>query len=151
MQFNAPMDEFMMAYLIKSVPLNLDNAKTMLGLIDDEAAELSDEVTILRTDYPAIVKEAIDTIYIAAQQLRRMGVDVDACFKEVHRSNMSKAIPLDGSVSLSDELEIARKRYPKAGVVEGQRVAVLVCGDTGKVIKPTIYSKAVITDEMIGK
>jgi len=28
---------------------------------------------------------------------------------------------------------------------------VLKCSETGKVIKPTIYSAAVITDAMIGK
>lgn len=150
------MDEFHTAYMLKDKKMGNNEVITMHNLISDEVKELKQEVVKLvatvnfEDNRPDIVKEAIDTIYIAAQQLRLMGVDVDAALAEVHRSNMSKTLPLDGSVKLSDELEIARKRYPKAGIKEGQRKAVLICGDTNKVIKPTTYSQAVITPKMIG-
>lgn len=154
---NNMMDDFNTSYMIKDVPLNLENIERMYGLIQDEEQELFEEVVrgVANPEGSGInksnaVKEAIDCIYITAQQLRLMGVDVDAALAEVHRSNMSKALPLDGSVKLSDELEIARKRYPQAGIKEGQRKAVLLCGETNKVIKPTTYSQAVITPQMIG-
>ncbi len=148
---NNIMDDFNASYMIKDKRLCTANIKTMEGLITDEVHELAGEVHVPGfCNAPNAVKEAIDIIYIAAQQLRLMGVDVDAALAEVHRSNMSKALPLDGSVKLSDELEIARRRYPQAGIKEGQRKAVLMCGETNKVIKPTTYSKAVITPQMIG-
>lgn len=146
---NKIMDDFNTSYLLKDKALNRENAKVMQGLVFDETQELLLELS-KGFDTNAVVKETIDTIYIAAQQLRLMGVDVDAALAEVHRSNMSKALPLDGSVKLSDELEIARRRYPQAGIKEGQRKAVLMCGETNKVIKPTTYSKAVITPQMLG-
>lgn len=146
------MDEFNITYMLKDKELSFGNAKTMQHLIFDENIELLLELDEVKGELRKgnVVKEAIDCIYIAAQQLRLMGVDVDSALAEVHRSNMSKALPLDGSVKISDELEIARKRYPKAGVKEGQRKAVLICGDTNKVIKPTTYSAANITKEMVG-
>lgn len=151
------MDEFMQAYLIKNLPFNLENADAMADLIDDERFELQDELVldeengIPDINKANVVKETLDIIYVAAQRLRRMGVDVDAGLKEVHRSNMSKALLLDGSVDVDKELEIARERYPNAGIKYGQRIAVLICGDTNKVIKPTCYSPANITKEIIGE
>lgn len=150
------MNEFMTAYMLKNVPFDFASLHSLLKLAEDEMVELKEEVKIFAggstiDNRPDIVKESIDVIYVLAQRLVRMGVDVDTALTEVHRSNMSKALPLDGSVKLSDELEIARKRYPQAGIKEGQKVAVLMCGETNKVIKPTTYSKAVITPQIIGE
>lgn len=145
------MDDFMQAYLLKGQEFELRNLRDMCSLIDDEMDELLIEVETVKLNKANVVKETIDIIYVATQRLRRMGVDVDAALNEVHRSNMSKALPLDGSVSVEEELGIARKRYPNAGVKYGQRVAVLICGNTSKVIKPTTYSPAVITSQIIGE
>lgn len=152
---NNMMDEFMTTYLMKGVVFSGRNVHNMYNLALDEMAELQAEVGSFVEDaaaanQDAIVKESLDVVYVLTQRLRRMGVDVDAALAEVHRSNMSKALPLDGSVKLSNELEIARRRYPYAGIKEGQRKAVLMCGETNKVIKPTTYSEAVITPQMIG-
>lgn len=148
------MDDFMTAYMLKNVPFDFASLHSLFKLAEDEMIELKDELKIFAggntiDNRPNIVKESIDVIYVLSQRLRRMGVDVDAALAEVHRSNMSKALPLDGSVKLSDELEVARKRYPQAGIKEGQRKAVLICGETNKVIKPTTYSPAVITQQII--
>lgn len=145
------MDDFMQAYLLKGQEFELKNIRSMCSLIDDEVDELYREFETSDINKANVVKETLDIVYVATQRLRRMGVDVDAALDEVHRSNMSKALPLDGSVSIEEELEIARKRYPNAGVKYGQRVAVLICGDTSKVIKPTTYSPAVITSQIIGE
>ncbi len=150
---NNMMDDFNTSYMIKDKKCNKVNLQIAVALTSQELDEASDELVeaIKPLSEEDAVKELIDTIYITAQQLRLMGVDVDAALAEVHRSNMSKALPLDGSVKLSDELEIARRRYPSAGIKEGQRKAVLMCGETNKVIKPTTYSAAVITPQMIGE
>lgn len=154
MSLNKIADDFNTSYMLKDKELGKTSIATMQGLIFDETQELLLEVVELSKGKESAktnaVKEAIDCIYIAAQQLRLMGVDIDSALKEVHRSNMSKALPLDGSVSIDKELEIARERYPNAGVKHGQRKAVLICGDTNKVIKPTTYSPAVITKEILG-
>lgn len=155
MPFNKTMDEFHTTYLMKDVVFNERNAHNMYKLALAEMTELHDELTILSADSTAdnrdnIVKESLDVVYVITQRLRQMGVDVDAAFAEVHRSNMSKALPLDGSVNIDKEIEIARERYPHIGVKYGQRKAILLCGETGKVVKPTTYSSANITKEMVG-
>lgn len=99
-------------------------------------------------DYKNFVKEAIDLIYITGQQLRERGVDLDAALNEVHRSNLSKKVK---HAQLDDELNIARKRYRLASYKICYGDYVLKDLSTGKVIKPTTYSKAVITDKIIGK
>jgi len=152
MPFNKTMDEFNTTYMIKDKKFNSGNLNTMGDLIGDELVEFDGEFENLPIVKENFVKEAIDILYITSQQLRLMGVDVDAAFAEVHRSNMSKALPLDGSINVQKELEKVRERYPNAGVKEGQRYAVLICGDTQKVIKPEgCYSPAIITKEMVGE
>lgn len=94
-------------------------------------------------------KEMEDIRYITGQQMTELGGDVSAIGDEVHRSNMSKSVSAGDVVR---ELEIARERYPAAiDTTQDCEVFVLKCSETGKVIKPTIYSAAVITDSMIGK
>jgi predicted HAD superfamily Cof-like phosphohydrolase len=94
-------------------------------------------------------KELEDVRYITGQQMTELGGDVSAIGDEVHRSNMSKSISAGDVVR---EIEIARARYPSAiDTTQDCEVFVLKCSETGKVIKPTIYSAAVITDAMIGK
>jgi phosphoribosyl-ATP pyrophosphohydrolase len=153
MQMNKMFDEFMFTYRIKPLVMHMPNLGASAKLIDDELNELIDELSyedgtpkpIEEVDKSAAIKEMADIIYITAQRMRAMGVDVDAVMAEVHRSNMSKTVPLKDA---DKELEIARQRYPNVYKEEGQRYVVLRCADTGKVVKPSCYSPAVISEEM---
>lgn len=62
------------------------------AMIDEEYKELKIEI-----EYPTstrslekVVKEACDLLYVVYGLLDELGVDADAAFAEVHRSNMSK-------------------------------------------------------------
>lgn len=144
--FNELMDEFNALYGIENLPIYV-NQVHMVSMINDEVVELKEEIFRDSKDY---IKEAIDVLYITAQQLRMRGVDVDAAFKEVHRSNMSKAL-VTGTIEEADaELDIAQLRYPHAAIVPSTDCLHLVLRDlhSGKVIRPTTYSPAVISDDM---
>lgn len=150
---NKTMDEFNELYGLERKPVDHD-LSSMAGLIEDEIVELGNEVYFAYSVEPKpspdplkVIKEAIDIIYITAQQLRERGVDVDAALAEVHRSNMSKSLPIDSGVC-EREYEIAEKRYPDVKVSHCNSGWLLKCGKTGKVIKPTTYSPAVITKDM---
>lgn len=146
---NIMMDEFSFAYRVKPMEMTHESLDKTWDLIDDELSELQQEYfggkPVNKKD---AAKEMLDIIYITAQRLRSYGVDVDAGLAEVHRSNMSKTVPLrDAEAALIE----ARKRYGMAYIEEGQRYVVLRCASTGKVIKPEAhYSPANITDEIMG-
>jgi len=142
MSLNKMFDEFNELYGLTKKPVNHD-LNSMYKLISDEVEELSFDIDFDKGS-DCIIKEAIDTIYITCQQLRERGVNVEAALAEVHRSNMSKQVLW----SSSSELETAKRRYPNAELVENGEILVMKCADTGKVIKPTTYSPAVITPEM---
>jgi NTP pyrophosphatase (non-canonical NTP hydrolase) len=151
---NKTMDEFNELYGLERKPVDHD-LESMVNLIVDEVDELLDDV---HGDSPIenVIKEAIDTIYITAQQLRERGVDLDAALAEVHRSNMSKCVEVgDGDKITTEilqnrELTVAKERYPSAMIVNNYGLFnwIVKCADTGKVIKPTTYSPAVITKDM---
>ncbi|UAW01138.1 phosphoribosyl-ATP diphosphatase [Vibrio phage BUCT194] len=142
---NAMFDEFNETYGYNQVELNSENLAKSHKLIQDEVNEIDEEVVQPTFSKSAAIKEMIDNIYITAQQLRAYGVDIDAALKEVHRSNLSKTVP----VSLTGVyMEEVKERYPSVTYeIKGDR-AVLRCMETNKVIKPSIYSPAVITPEM---
>jgi len=149
---NQMMDNFMVTYRVKNTPVTADSMKGTIQLMLDEVNETVEEVIdtegkpLETINVPALAKEMADVIYVTAQRMRRMGFDVDAILTETHRSNMTKTVALADAKA---ELDIARERYPSASIVEGTRDAVLRCTDTGKVIKPTCYTPANITKEMI--
>ncbi len=150
------MDEFMAVYQVAAVDFNGANSRNMLSLTSDEVVELEHELYVSPyqpigdevLNKPNIVKESLDVIYVLAQRLRRMGVDVDASLDEVHRSNMSKTVAPE---DVDAEIELALPRYPgvraellSEGVYAGRYV--LRCCYSGKVIKPSTYSPAVIVE-----
>lgn len=155
--------EFNELYRLDKKPLTHANAMKTAKLIADELQEFIEEfydgveVLISCTGTPKRKeinphkppKELTDIRYITGQQMDEYGMDVTALDKEVHRSNMSKTVDVE---FLDEEISIALCRYPHArySCVEPE-VYVIKCADTGKVIKPTTYSPAVITDKMIGK
>lgn len=149
------MDEFNDMYGLEVKPVDHD-LTSMTGLIEDEVVELGNEVYEAHTIGPkdkvntiAVIKESIDIIYITAQQLRERGVDVDAALAEVHRSNMSKSLDLFDPQLANMELIEAKKRYPDAELIPHSNKFIIKCTKTGKVVKPTTYSPANITIEMI--
>ena len=158
MQLNETMDQFMNMYGVERTAITGEDCFDAFVLVVDEVEEFTEEfmeadgksVTLFADDcinQANVAKEMADIIYVTAQRMRRMGMDVDAIMEEVHRSNMSKRISSD---MIDMEFNEARNRYPNA---TAQRIEdgihVLRDRDTGKVIKPMCYSAAVITPEMI--
>jgi len=67
---------------------NQETIDCRLGLIKEELKEL--EEAIEQRDFAAIAKEASDLLYVVYGAGIIFGVNLDACFKEVHDSNMTK-------------------------------------------------------------
>ena len=59
-----------------------------LELIQEEVAELI--AGAAQKDFENVTKELVDIIYVVYGMGLSMGVDLNICFNEVHRSNMSK-------------------------------------------------------------
>lgn len=136
---NNMMDEFNSTYRIKGTTFNKNNLIKTASLIEDELVELTDEVYEEHIDAGGVGFELADIIYIAAQQARQMGYDIDALLAAKHASNMSKTV---SRAHAGYELQVARERYPEAYIDEGQNYCVLRDAATNKVIKPTSYTKA---------
>ena len=146
MSLNTMMNEFNGLYSLKQLPIS-DKQSEMVQLIEEELIELKEEIGV--TEPENYIKEAIDIIYVTAQQLRMHGVDIDAALNEVHRSNMSKRIIADSIEDAKVELYRAQDRYPNAAITLTHDCQLTLCDlGTGKIIKPTTYSPAVITKEM---
>ncbi len=161
-QLNKMLDAFNAQYGIETQPLdhNLDGMIEIVGgewLEFHQEANLKADISVLsdsvrkftskEMNKQNFVKEGLDVIYAMTQQLRERGVDIDAGLAEVHRSNMSKVVE-DGS--LEGEIATAKKRYPDViaqPISEGRYV--MKSPSQGKVIKPTCYSSAVITEAII--
>lgn len=157
MKLNDTFDQFNALYGYKKLEKNADNLEKAHDLIYDELYELEEEYAAnLNRDYELkdtkdinqtnVAKEMTDIIYITMQQMRAMGMDIDGLLKEVHRSNMSKTVR--NSIA-HNELAFAKKRYPEAYIDDKGNFCVLRCGTTGKVIKPTTYTAANITEEYL--
>lgn len=158
-KLNKMMDDFMKVYGVTPTSITSEELCNTNSLIEEEVSELEDEfVKVDLTTFDCIMvdddkinkanvaKEMADIVYVTIQRMRRMGMDVDAVLGEVHRSNMSKRVML---ADKDMELNIARQRYPNATIVcfvDG--MCVMRDSVTGKVIKPTYYSPALITEEM---
>lgn len=142
---NEMFKEFNDTYGYEPMEFNSANLKTATKLISDEVVEILIESDAEELDKAAGAKELTDNLYITMQQMSAMGLDIPACLTEVHRSNLSKTVPL---VEVDKYLEEVKERYPAAYAVPMGDVAVLRCGDTGKVIKPSCYSEALITPAM---
>lgn len=145
---NKMFDQFNAMYGLGVCEVNADELHKAYRLIDDEVMELNQE--LMCRDPHNAVKEMADIAYIALERMRYMGVDLDSVMTELHRSNMSKTVHPKRT---REELKKAQVRYPNSHWVSPVGIFgnVLKCKDTGKVIKPTTYSPAIITDEMIGR
>lgn len=63
-------------------------AQLRLDLIEEELDELSEAIFV--RDIVGIADALTDILYVVYGTGHTYGIDLDACFKEVHRSNMSK-------------------------------------------------------------
>ena len=148
---NKLMTEFNELYAIEKLQPTRDNLLNVRDLITDEIDELSHELRLSDIDLYGVAAELTDVLYITAERMRALGFDVDALLEEKHRSNLSKVLPAEmPNYEIMMELQVARERYPDALLEACDTGYVLRCDRTGKVIKPLCYSKAVITDSMIG-
>jgi len=59
-----------------------------VALIDEELQELRD--SILSQDVVGVADALTDLLYVVYGAGHTFGIDLDSCFREVHRSNMSK-------------------------------------------------------------
>jgi len=66
-----------------------------LDLIEEEFDELKDAIEA--NDIVEVADALTDLLYVIYGAGTAFGIDLDACFKEVHSSNMSKLMP-DGTV-----------------------------------------------------
>lgn len=65
-----------------------DTCALRLDLITEEVREL--EVALANEDLTDIADALTDILYVVYGAGHAFGIDLDACFEEVHRSNMSK-------------------------------------------------------------
>lgn len=72
-----------------------DIVNLRLDLIDEEFTEL--QAAIAQNDIVEVADALTDLLYVIYGAGAAFGIDLDACFKEVHASNMSKLMP-DGTV-----------------------------------------------------
>lgn len=75
---------------IKDEPVlpDWDTCSLRLDLITEEVREL--EVALANEDLIDIADALTDILYVVYGAGHAFGIDLDACFEEVHRSNMSK-------------------------------------------------------------
>ncbi|ARM71087.1 hypothetical protein pVco5_099 [Vibrio phage pVco-5] len=143
---NAMFAEFNDTYGYEPITFNSPNLKKAVKLISDEVVEILLESEAEELDQLAAAKELTDNLYITMQQMSAMGLDIGMCLREVHRSNLSKTVPLAEAPKYVEEV---KDRYPNVAITNKGDRAVLRCVDTGKVIKPSCYSPAEITTAMI--
>lgn len=60
------------------------------SLLLEEWRELRGELQYVTPDVTAVAHEAADLMYVLYGMACEMGFDLDACFREVHKANMTK-------------------------------------------------------------
>lgn len=91
--------EFMlvMGQTVKASPelVSDETASLRLALIEEEFIEL--QIAITEDDLVGVADALTDLLYVVYGAAHAYGLDIDACFNEVHTSNMTK-IQADGTV-----------------------------------------------------
>lgn len=86
-----------------------------LNLIKEEVAELIEGVEL--RDLENVAKELTDVLYVTYGMGASLGIDLDACFTEVHRSNLSKLE--NGRVLYREDGKVMKgKDYSSANIRE---------------------------------
>lgn len=76
-----------------------------------EKADLHTNVTTFTSDEDIVVSQAdaiVDVMYYALNGCAKNGIDVSACFDEVHRSNMNKRDPVTGKFNRREDGKILK-------------------------------------------
>ena len=84
---------------------DLDTADLRVKLIEEELGELVEAIS--ENDIVAIADALTDILYVTYGAGHAYGIDLDACFAEVQRSNMSKFGP-DGEVYKSESGKVMK-------------------------------------------
>lgn len=84
---------------------NRDTVDLRLDLIQEELEEL--EVAVSNKDMVEVADALTDLLYVIYGTGQAFGIDLDECFEEVHRSNMSKLGP-DGRVLRREDGKILK-------------------------------------------
>lgn len=97
--------------ITKETPELLSMVKLRKNLIEEEYNEVMYELTEVDS-IEHIAKELVDLLYVVYGTGSEFGIDLDKCFAEVHRSNMSKlgddgkpVVREDGKFLKSDRYE----------------------------------------------
>jgi phosphoribosyl-ATP pyrophosphohydrolase len=101
-------------FALSPQPLPADRVYLRLKLIDEETEEL--EEALLKGDAVEAYDAALDILYVTFGLLVEMGMDAQAGFDEVHRSNMSK-LGEDGLPIKSRGMEL--DGFPEGKVLKG--------------------------------
>ena len=86
-----------------------------LELIQEEVAELI--AGVAKKDFENVAKELVDILYVVYGMGHSLGINLDECFAEVHRSNMSKLE--DGKVLYRPDGKVMKGKYYSPAVLEG--------------------------------
>lgn len=94
----------------------------------------------LAINAPCMGISALSHLLIYILAITKKYGDIEEMYNEVHKSNMSKLVPLNQA---DKEVSLARERYPDALIRPVTDTHVVIsCHKTGKVIKPTCYTPA---------
>ena len=84
-----------------------DTLDLRLLLIEEEVEELHQGCT--KGDFSNVAKELVDILYVVYGMGLSLGINLDECFQEVHRSNMSKLE--DGKVLYRNDGKVMKGKY----------------------------------------
>ena len=93
--------------LMKPTLPNNDLAELRLDLIQEEVDELQDALDA--KDIVEIADALTDILYVTYGAGHAFGIDLDTCFTEVHRSNMSK-LGIDGKPIYREDGKVLKGR-----------------------------------------
>ena len=110
--------------------LSNDRLDFAFDLIEEECGELKFDVAL--RDWPKIVEETVDLIWVCHQLLLEMGVDVDQAVHIKYTSNMSKIVDTNDAILPDSQYY---EQLPNGKFIIRDKT-------TGKVKKPDSYIKA---------
>jgi len=93
--------------LAKPTLPHVDLAELRLDLIQEEVDELA--TAIIDQDIVEIADALTDILYVTYGAGHAFGIDLDTCFTEVHRSNMSK-LGIDGKPIYREDGKVLKGR-----------------------------------------
>ena len=86
---------------------DVDLAELRLDLIQEEVDELA--TAVINQDIVEIADALTDILYVTYGAGHAFGIDLDTCFTEVHRSNMSK-LGIDGKPIYREDGKVLKGR-----------------------------------------